>query len=135
MTVSGHWKDARNALRHPQTLCRCGSAQCYAVFRPAPACPRCGYEFPIQSREIEQVDGTLEQIDAVALAARKKIDLKTEIKKLARSQTSKPSGGAWGINRAGRGLFGTAKKPRIRRMRLGRGGRHDTDHRPHHRKL
>ena len=36
--------------------------------------------YPVQSREIEQVDGTLEQIDAVALAARKKVDLKTEIK-------------------------------------------------------
>lgn len=57
---------------------QCG--QCYHVHRPAPACPQCGFVYPVQSREIEQVDGTLEQIDAVAMAARKKIDLKTEIK-------------------------------------------------------
>lgn len=33
--------------------------KCFAAHRPAPACPRCGYEYPIQSREVEQVDGEL----------------------------------------------------------------------------
>lgn len=53
---------------------------CYSVFRPAPVCPQCGYQFPIQSREIEQVDGTLEQVDSQAIRAAQKRDLKAEIR-------------------------------------------------------
>lgn len=34
-------------------------AKCFCAHRPSPTCPRCGYEYPIQSREVEQVDGEL----------------------------------------------------------------------------
>lgn len=36
--------------------------QCYRVHKPAPCCPHCGYSYPVQAREIEQVEGELEQI-------------------------------------------------------------------------
>lgn len=32
---------------------------CFCAHRPAPICPRCGYAYPIQSRQVEQVDGEL----------------------------------------------------------------------------
>jgi len=38
-------------------------SNCFHVHRPAPVCPRCGYVYPVQSREVEEVDGTLEQVD------------------------------------------------------------------------
>lgn len=36
--------------------------KCYRVHRPAPVCPHCGYRYEAQAREIEEVDGQLEQI-------------------------------------------------------------------------
>lgn len=38
--------------------------ECHALHRPAPTCPECGHEYPVQSRRIEQVDGTLTEIRA-----------------------------------------------------------------------
>jgi superfamily II DNA or RNA helicase len=36
---------------------------CYSVHAPAPICPRCGYVYQVQGRELEEVDGKLERID------------------------------------------------------------------------
>ncbi|KKM98289.1 hypothetical protein LCGC14_1159450 [marine sediment metagenome] len=33
--------------------------QCFAAFRPAPVCLYCGFEYPIQEREVDQVQGDL----------------------------------------------------------------------------
>lgn len=33
--------------------------ECFAAHRPAPVCPRCQYVYPIQSRQVDQVDGEL----------------------------------------------------------------------------
>ncbi|MBU8540835.1 DEAD/DEAH box helicase [Falsiroseomonas tokyonensis] len=35
---------------------------CFAVFTPRPACPECGFEFPVKAREIEQVAGDLSDV-------------------------------------------------------------------------
>lgn len=35
---------------------------CYSVHRPAPACPKCGFIYPVRSREIDQVAGELAEI-------------------------------------------------------------------------
>lgn len=35
---------------------------CYFVHRPCPTCPECGFVYPVQSREIEEVDGTLHEV-------------------------------------------------------------------------
>lgn len=39
---------------------QCG--ECFYVYRPAPKCPQCGYAPPVQAREIEVVEGTLEEV-------------------------------------------------------------------------
>ncbi|MCK7581524.1 MAG: hypothetical protein MZV65_41795 [Chromatiales bacterium] len=41
--------------------------QCYTVHRPAPKCPSCGFVYPVQGREIEQVAGELTRVDPLAL--------------------------------------------------------------------
>lgn len=51
--------------------------QCYLVHTPAPECPGCGFVYPTQSREIEQVDGELEVVDLEAIRARKRHELKS----------------------------------------------------------
>ncbi|MBH0112734.1 DEAD/DEAH box helicase [Novosphingobium sp. YJ-S2-02] len=47
--------------------------ECFFVYRPAPKCPQCGHAVEVKAREIEQVDGTLEEVnrDAARRAARK----------------------------------------------------------------
>lgn len=46
--------------RVPMTVC----GQCYAAFRPtAPCCPYCGYKRDREGRQIEVVDGELEEVD------------------------------------------------------------------------
>lgn len=41
--------------------------QCFAVHRPAPQCPECGYVYPEKPREVEHVEGELEEVDKEAL--------------------------------------------------------------------
>lgn len=43
----------------------CG--QCFFVHRPAPQCPQCGHIYPVQSREIEEIEGTLIELTAEEL--------------------------------------------------------------------
>lgn len=50
--------------------------ECYRVHAPAPACPECGHEYAIQSREVEHQEGELVELDLEALRARKKEELK-----------------------------------------------------------
>lgn len=47
--------------------------KCYAVHRPAPVCPRCGFEYPKQSRAIEEVAGELEQVKTADIAIRREV--------------------------------------------------------------
>lgn len=35
---------------------------CFFCHAPAPTCPECGFEYPIKSREIEEVDGDLSEV-------------------------------------------------------------------------
>jgi superfamily II DNA or RNA helicase len=43
---------------------------CFAVHAPAERCPRCGHEYPVLGRTIEQLEGELLEIDRATLAAR-----------------------------------------------------------------
>lgn len=51
--------------------------KCFRVHAPQPSCPQCQYAYPFQSREVEQVEGTLEVVDLEAIRARKKQELKS----------------------------------------------------------
>ena len=43
--------------------------KCFAVYKPAPACPQCGHVEPIKARAIEETDGELKQITPEQAAA------------------------------------------------------------------
>ena len=45
---------------------------CFFCHIPSPTCPECGYVYEIKSREIEQVDGELEEIDPQAVIIERK---------------------------------------------------------------
>lgn len=52
----------REALDVPVRQCE----ECFFVYRPAPKCPQCGHAPAIQTREIEQIEGTLEEVKRAA---------------------------------------------------------------------
>ena len=45
----------------------CG--QCFTVHLPAPACPSCGYQYPAKERQIEKIDGQLQELDQAGMDA------------------------------------------------------------------
>jgi DNA repair protein RadD len=51
----------REGLDTPVKQC----TECFFVYRPAPKCPCCGYAPPIASRELEQIEGTLQEVTRV----------------------------------------------------------------------
>lgn len=50
------------ALESPVKQC----SECFYVYRPANKCPQCGHVPPVQARELEVVEGTLEEVKRVA---------------------------------------------------------------------
>lgn len=46
--------------------------ECFHIYRPAPACPACGHTAEAKGREIEHVDGVLEEVDPAVLRAARK---------------------------------------------------------------
>jgi len=51
-------RDGGNEPSAPVRQC----PECFFCHRPTPECPACGFEYPIQSREIDEVDGELSEI-------------------------------------------------------------------------
>jgi superfamily II DNA or RNA helicase len=47
---------------------------CYACHPPEPTCPSCGHVYEIKAREIEVVEGQLEEVDVEALRREKKAE-------------------------------------------------------------
>ncbi|MEP2234036.1 MAG: DEAD/DEAH box helicase [Marinomonas sp.] len=45
--------------------------ECLYVYRPAPRCPQCGHSAPVQAREIEVVEGELEEVKRQERVAKK----------------------------------------------------------------
>ena len=46
--------------------------KCYACHAPAPVCPSCGHAYETQGREVEHVEGELEEVDLDALRRQRK---------------------------------------------------------------
>lgn len=67
-TLEGRKKSKRGAANdndEPEvriTTC----PKCFAIHKPAPSCPACGHIYPIKARQVEQIDGTLAELDADA---------------------------------------------------------------------
>ncbi len=45
---------------------------CYCCHAPAPTCPECGHVYEVKAREIEVIDGTLEEINVEAMRRERK---------------------------------------------------------------
>ena len=48
--------------------------KCYSIHAPAPVCPMCGHVYETNARELEQVDGSLHEIDPATLERLQKIE-------------------------------------------------------------
>ncbi len=44
---------------------------CYRCHEPTPTCPSCGYEYPIVSREVQELEGELEEVDPKVVRAKR----------------------------------------------------------------
>ena len=69
-SLDGYTRGKRAANDNEQGIDRVMTcAKCFAIHLPAPACPSCGYEYPIKERQLEQADGQLEEITQEAMEA------------------------------------------------------------------
>lgn len=69
-TLDGIERRAKSANDNDMPVKQC--TKCYAVFRPAPACPQCGHVEEIKTREIKETEGTLTEITAEQAEAMKR---------------------------------------------------------------
>jgi superfamily II DNA or RNA helicase len=54
-------REKRNRAEQAEVAVR-QCEECFYVYRPAPACPCCGHVPPVKVREIEVIEGTLEEV-------------------------------------------------------------------------
>lgn len=70
-------------------------SECFAVHKPAPICPSCGYVYPVKAREIEQVDGSLEEVKRIAREKAKQEQSKAQtledLQRIAAARGYKPA--------------------------------------------
>lgn len=69
--------------------------KCYTVHKPAPRCPQCGFLYQVQERQIEHVDGELQEVDPEEvkrkrIAEQKKAKTLEELEAIARQRGYKP---------------------------------------------
>jgi len=50
--------------------------QCYSVHKPAPRCPQCGFLYPVTERQIQEVEGTLQEVDPAVVKKQRKQEQK-----------------------------------------------------------
>lgn len=61
----------KRARRDPTDVPVRQCSECFFVFRPAPKCPSCGHVLPIAKRELEVVEGSLEEVTRAKEAAKR----------------------------------------------------------------
>lgn len=69
-TLADQSKSGRDNAEKTVAVRQC--PKCDMCFSPAPICPSCNFIFPIQSREIDEIDGELHEITEVQLKMDKK---------------------------------------------------------------
>lgn len=62
----------RKAAKNEDPVRQC--EDCYRVYRPAPQCPGCGKVTPVQARVIEEVAGTLSEVEVSVVKAARKVE-------------------------------------------------------------
>lgn len=60
-TLQGVERTTSNARDDVPPVKQC--ERCYAVFKPSPVCPACGHVHQVKAREIQQVEGELQEVD------------------------------------------------------------------------
>jgi superfamily II DNA or RNA helicase len=95
----------RKAKPQPPSIRECPA--CYATHHPAPRCPCCGFRYPVQAREVEEVAGELAEVqrtEARLIARREQGQAQglDELRALAARRGYKP-GWAEAIHRARQG--------------------------------
>lgn len=65
-------RGASDEKAEPARQCPIDDGGCGFVHRPAPCCPNCGRAYPIVSRMVDEVDGTLAEIDRAAAIKERK---------------------------------------------------------------
>lgn len=66
-TLDGRKKKKKKAAEEPEDLPTVDIKQCpdcFTTHEAAPVCPSCGFEYPVKTRQLAQVDGQLQQITA-----------------------------------------------------------------------
>lgn len=61
--------------------------ECFFAHRPAPVCPNCSYEYPIKSREVDEQEGELVQIDKNELRRQAEVERQTRIRRQHQART------------------------------------------------
>lgn len=97
-TLEGRKKKKKGAAKDEPTIPLKQCPTCYAVHAPAPECPACGYEYPNQGRQVEQVDGELTlvtqdmaaEMKAARAMAVKKAKTLAELEKIEQDRGYKP---------------------------------------------
>lgn len=65
-TLEGRKKGQRRS-DNEETLPIRQCPECFCIHEPEPNCPACGYEYPVQARKVEEVDGELTELDPEAM--------------------------------------------------------------------
>lgn len=79
-TLDGRKKKKKGAKKDEQPIALKQCPKCFVVHEPTPQCPACGYEYPASTREVEKVDGELQQITP-EMAAQLSAQRKQEVQK------------------------------------------------------
>lgn len=72
-TLEDDTKVSRKSVDRVLSIRQC--PRCDMVHRPSAVCPKCGYEYPVKSRELEEVEGDLVEVK------RSELDEKREMKR------------------------------------------------------